>query len=352
MKIEFFTSCAYTRPLVVPLITSQNIITSGNGVYLCLREKNGANGYGEVNGSNDRLQLAQLSNIIDREIPNTLDGISDFIDETLLDLQPAYRFAIETALCDLAAKIADKPLAEWINPKCHNKVPVNYLLSSLPLNWDKFRDIILKRGYKAVKIKIGSGTKEDEIEFIARIRKYLGEDIEIRLDANRAMDYDRAASLLTEAAPYDISYIEEPLNCFNMALLTRLRKEADIGIALDESLIEENYNPILLDQKYCDAAIIKPALTGGVKRTIDFYEQVKKTGIRPVITSNLETEIGLAASLHLTAATSGELTPMGLDTLRFYDKADRSLTALDKGMIKINLDIGLGDWSNLCQPMA
>lgn len=347
MKITFFSTCPYMRHLRQPLVTSRAIMSQQGGAYLGLLDDNGRHGYGEMAGENDNNQWSQLTGLVDQNIPEKLSEISDFLDIRLPGLRPAYRFAVETALSDLAAKKTNKPLSRWLNRKCNPAVPVNCIISTPPDDLMAFADEFKKCGYETIKVKVGHSSLEEEIRLIAELRSQLGENIEIRLDANRGLDFETALAFLSEVNKFNISYIEEPLSSFNPQSLTRLHDAVGIRIALDESLIEQDYNPILLDKSYCQVAIIKPSLSGGLYRTQNLVDLCRKEDIEAVLTSNLETEIGIVALLHLAAAIKSDL-PMGINTMRLFENPHPELIDIRNGHLAVPNQIGLGDWSHLC----
>jgi len=96
-----------------------------------------------------------------------------------------------------------------------------------------------------------------------------------------------------------------------------LYKETGLPIALDESLTEispENF----IHKHWINTLIIKPALIGSVKKTLEFINLAKTNGIKTVISDTFHTGIGLSFLIRL-ASIIAEPTPMGFDTYSWLD---------------------------------
>lgn len=90
------------------------------------------------------------------------------------------------------------------------------------------------RGFKAVKIKVGSAERDLDLERIAKVREGVGSRIRIMMDANQGLDYPRALDLAKRAHAYDIHWFEEPLAHTDFDGYTALRQNAGIALAMGE----------------------------------------------------------------------------------------------------------------------
>jgi len=174
----------------------------------------------------------------------------------------------------------------------------------------------LNQNFHCIKIKIGMNWDE-EFEILKNLRKEFSEnELELRVDANGAFDFDKAKAVLEELAKLKIHSIEQPIKAGNPEQMAELCESAPTPIALDEELIGVFYleqKQKLLEIIKPQYIILKPSLVGGWKGSsewIDFAEQ-QNTGWW--ITSALESNIGLNAIAQWTYTLNNKM-PQGLGT--------------------------------------
>lgn len=92
----------------------------------------------------------------------------------------------------------------------------------------------VRRGFTAIKLKVGSPDRARDIERIARVREAVGPQIRIMIDANQGFDYPAALDLARKAAPYGIHWFEEPLPHTDFAGYAALRQNAGMALAMGE----------------------------------------------------------------------------------------------------------------------
>ena len=337
-------------------MTSHGPISERTGWIIRIEEAGGKAGFGEAADSlpgfgtfagaveTDKNVLSKIKTALcDKEFDTLWMDFEELIDLCPDNTPPAIRFGFETAICDLAARMNGIPLAEWISPFSPSAVPVNYLLPNPVHDWDQMKAEISKSRYPAIKIKVGAADIADDIATVKKIRSMLDYSPAIRLDANQAWDYDTALAVMDVVSEYDIEYVEEPLKVFDYDLLIRLKNETGIEIALDESLLQVDDIYRFLSKKESMVLILKPSLLGHILTPREIALNARANNSRAVITSNLETEIGIAAQLHLAASSWNQTETCGLDTLRLFIRANPLLTQVIDGYIGLPPGSGIGD---------
>lgn len=347
MKIASAEIKPFRRRLAVPLITTGKTITERSGYIIRLEADGGQTAYGEAGWNGPPAPDAKILNrLTDRltgtTVPATLDDIHDTLQAVIPGADPGLAFGVETALCDLSAHLMHLPLCRWLHPAAREAVSVNLLFSGPPADWRQHAARIRELGYRAIKIKVGARTIEQDAAFIRQVRDTLGGDIALRLDANRAWTFEKACDALNEFSPFDIEYVEEPLSRFDLPDLVALRERTGMRIALDESLTDRKDLPAILAGGGCDLLILKPGVLGGFFEALQLVDIATVHECRVVVTSNLETEIGLAAILHFCASLPEDPPPCGLDTLRLFVDFDPGLSRVVNGAIAIPDGSGLG----------
>ncbi|HUC79324.1 MAG TPA: mandelate racemase/muconate lactonizing enzyme family protein [Flavisolibacter sp.] len=91
-----------------------------------------------------------------------------------------------------------------------------------------------KRGFKAVKIKVGKPDWREDLERLRKVREAVGNDIGIMMDANQGMDVPSALQLARAARELNIHWFEEPINHTDFAGYQLLRNQAGISLAMGE----------------------------------------------------------------------------------------------------------------------
>jgi o-succinylbenzoate synthase len=171
-------------------------------------------------------------------------------------------------------------------------------------------------GFGCLKLKVGLETEvQGEIDRIAAVRQATGPDVHLRLDANEAWTLEQAIAILSRCAQFDIQYVEQPLIASNLAGMRILRQAVPIPIAADEAFSNIESAHRILDSEAADILVIKPQLVGGLRAGQQIIQAAADRGVQSVITSSIEAGIGVAAALHLAAASPLITLECGLATL-------------------------------------
>lgn len=256
----------------------------------------------------------------------------------------AAAFAVETAALDLLARGAGLPLRRLLSPSAADSLSVNALLSgSSPAEVAESALRARVGGFPAAKLKVGGRPLRDDVARVGAAREALGPGVALRLDANGAWSEEEAEQALEAFAAFGIEYVEQPLPPGNPAALARLRRRSPIPIAADEDAVTPEAARELLRAGAADAVIIKPAVIGGLTAAYTATEEAAAHGVVPVVTSNLDGGIAVAAAAQLAAARPGPPVAHGLATvgLLVRDTAHRSFPVAD-GRLELPDTPGIG----------
>ncbi|GAA4412473.1 o-succinylbenzoate synthase [Fodinibacter luteus] len=171
-------------------------------------------------------------------------------------------------------------------------------------------------GCTTAKVKVaerGQGPDSDAAR-VAAVREVLGPSGRIRIDANGAWSVVDAQSALARLARYDLEYAEQP--CATVEELRDLRlalarNGIDVPIAADESIRKADDPLRVRDLGAADVVVVKVAPLGGVRRAL---EVVDACGLPAVVSSALDTSVGIAAGVALAAALPALEHACGLGT--------------------------------------
>lgn len=144
--------------------------------------------------------------------------------------------SINIAMWDACAKTLGTPIWKMFGTH-HSCVPLygsgGWLSYSIPELLDEVTRYV-KRGFRAVKIKVGSPDLQNDIERLTRVREAVGPNIQIMMDANQGMNLATASQLAAAVCNLKITWFEEPLPNTDFAGYSQLRRVAGISLAMGE----------------------------------------------------------------------------------------------------------------------
>jgi O-succinylbenzoate synthase len=235
--------------------------------------------------------------------PNGWAEWSPFEDYPVAEATPWLRAAQEMAT------------AGWPAPR-RREIPVNCTIPAVPAR-DAHR-MAAESGCRTAKIKVAEPgqTAADDLARVAAVRDALGPDGRIRVDANGNWSLEEAVAALDELRAFDLEYAEQP--CARVEDLARLRSVITrrgwaVPVAADESIrrAEDPYRVAELEA--ADVAVLKVQPLGGVRACLEIAERI---GLPVVVSSAVETSIGIRAGVALAAALPELPYACGLNTIR------------------------------------
>lgn len=201
----------------------------------------------------------------------------------------------------------------WPEP-LRTHVPVNVTVPAC--SPERAREIVLaSNGCRTAKVKVaepGQLLAEDQARLEA-VRDALGPDGLVRIDANGGWSVEDATTAvpLLDRAAGGLEYVEQP--CASVEDLARVRRRVDVPVAADESIrrAEDPYR--VRDLEAADIAVLKVQPLGGVRACLRIAEDI---GLPVVVSSALETSVGIAAGVALAAALPDLEHACGLATVQ------------------------------------
>lgn len=192
-------------------------------------------------------------------------------------------------------------------PSAPTRIRVNATLPAIDAG--SVADVLARfPGCRTVKVKVAEAGQElaDDVARVSRVRDLLGPDGRIRIDANGAWNLDEAEHAIHALAEFDLEYVEQP--CATIDELAQIRKRVkymDIPIAADESVRKAEDPVAVARAKAADILILKAQPLGGIERALQIIEEA---GLPVVVSSALDTSVGLSMGAYLAASIPGALT--------------------------------------------
>ena len=294
MKVTRLDTYFLSAPLPQPVSTSTHRITSVSEVVVKLTTDAGPVGIGEAHGPFLFQQgpdgLRTVSDII-KAITPLVVGQDPFDAERIWQDLFALTYtsvrgiptlarqqrplvtamsAIDIALWDLKGKAIGRPVWALLGGALRRRVPA-YVTGFYYRDGERPDDLVreaamyVAQGYRTLKVKVGGLTPEADAERVGVIRKAVGKDVAIMLDANQGWNLPTAVRAATLCAPHDIFWLEDPMPWYDeRRTLERLKAEVDIPIAAGET----EYSPFglrtMLAEGLVDYLIIDSTWAGGL----------------------------------------------------------------------------------------
>jgi L-alanine-DL-glutamate epimerase-like enolase superfamily enzyme len=241
--------------------------------------------------------------------------------------------AVDLALWDAAGRRAGRPIAALLTDDPEAHVPVNATIGATDrAGAASAAAAAVDAGYQCVKVKVGVG---DDAGRVAAVRRAVGDQVALRLDANGAWTVEEAVAMIDELARHDLELVEEPVS--GIPELRAVRERVPVRVAMDETAAEHG----AIGSGAADAVCLKISRAGGISALLAQAMLVRASGAEVYVASTMDGPLGIAAALHCAAALRVEL-PCGLATLEHFDDDAAALLPVHHGRMRVPAGPGLG----------
>ena len=180
-------------------------------------------------------------------------------------------------------------------------VPVNTTVPAVDA--ERAHRMVVASGCTTAKVKVAERgldpvtSRRADVARVEAVRDALGPNGRVRVDANAAWSVDEATVRLAELQRFDLEYAEQPVA--TLEDMAALRRRIAVPLAADES-VRTAQDPLrVAGLDAADVVVVKVQPLGGVHRAL---EVARATGLPVVVSSAVETSVGLAAGVALAAA--------------------------------------------------
>lgn len=315
-------------------------------IVLTIRDSEGMSGFGEgtprnyVTGESLEHSLlaarALAERVVGQEIGSrdalftwlTTIGRSD-----IADTHPAAFCAIETALLDLWARLERQTLYRLFDSDC----TTDRLYFSGVIPFLSREDVFLQTvklvqqlNLPALKLKVVD--RQSGIAQLRRIRSVLGQDVDIRVDANCAFTPQAAMAFIEQAKPMKLSAIEQPVAKEDLDGLKTVSAASEIPIIADESMYTTRGPQYLIENHICDGLNIRLSSCGGFLKAYDIYQRAISRKMMVVLGSH----VGESAILSFAGRHLAMLCPKAT-----YLEGSFSKYVLKADLVDVDVSFGL-----------
>lgn len=298
-----------TKPYTIAFKTVDEVLNA----FVEITLSNGVTGIGAANpseyvtGENLDMTLASLTDgNLDFLRGRDIREINQLLFEVTLKFPqtPAARAALDIALHDAFTKYLGIPLVKYLGQKITSMPTSNTIGIKNVEETLKETDDYVKRGFKAIKVKIGKDLEED-IERLVKMRERHGNKMAIRIDANQGYTPAQTVEFYNRTKSLHIELIEQPLPAKAVAELRQLPEAVRRVIAADESLLSPKDALELIKPPAAVGIFnIKLMKCGGIGQGIAIANIGLQAGLDLFWGCNDESIVSITAGLHVAFACS------------------------------------------------
>ena len=306
MKIRRLEARTVCMALDIPYRIAYEEVTRAENIFLRMETDAGIIGYGcaapaeAVTGESCRaaekaLETAAFPLLLGADPLRRIALLESLRDP--LQKNPSARAAVDMALLDILGKKAGLPV--WrILGGFRDRIRTSVTIGILPLKETIERARTWAgRGFTALKIKGGLDMEQD-VERVLKVREALGEEIELRFDANQGYSAEQSIAFVERVAAAKLEIFEQPVPTDQDAALQSVTSKAPIPVMADESLknLKDAYR--LAKGELVDMVNVKIMKVGGSTDADQINAVARSAGLEVMVGCMDEAALGIAAGLH------------------------------------------------------
>jgi L-Ala-D/L-Glu epimerase len=309
-KIETFRTAV---PLTKPFKTALRTVTVAEAIFIKITCDSGITGWGEApptlvitgdsltsieSAVNDVMKPFLLKkNLLNYEA--VFQGL-----KSVLVGNSSAKAAVDMALYDCISQNCGLPLYQFLGGY-RNKIETDFTVSvNSPEEMGEDAVAYVDNGFNVLKVKVGIGEISTDIARIQEIRRRVGHDIKIRLDANQGWKPKDAvrAIMKMEDLGLDIELVEQPVKADDLEGLKQVTDSVDTPIMADESVFTPKQAFEIIKRRSADLINIKLMKSGGIYQAQIINQMAETAGIECMVGSMIETRLGITAAAHFAAS--------------------------------------------------
>ena len=312
MKITEVRLGKISVPLRVPFKTALRTVNSVEDVIVEIHTDTGAVGYGEAppTGAITGDTTGAIVGAIQDHIAKSIIGreVDDFEDvlqtvQKCVVKNTSAKAAVDMALWDLYGQLYKIPVYKLMGGA--RKGIVTDITISVNAPEEMARDAInaIERGYDCLKVKVGANPALD-VARLAAVRKAVGNDVCIRIDANQAWQPKEAVRILNQMQEQGLSieFVEQPVKAHDFEGLKYVTERSYVPVLADESVFSPEDALKIMQMGAADLVNIKLMKCGGLYNALKIASAAEVYGVECMIGCMLEAKISVNAAVELACA--------------------------------------------------
>ena len=312
MKITEVRLGKISVPLRVPFKTALRTVNSVEDVIVELRTDTGAVGYGEapptgaITGDTTGAIIGAIQDHIGKSIlGRDVDDFEDVLQtvQKCVVKNTSAKAAVDMALWDLYGQLYNIPVYKLMGGA--RKSIVTDITISVNDPEEMARDAVnaIERGYDCLKVKVGANPALD-VARLAAVRKAVGNDVCIRIDANQAWQPKQAVRILNQMQEQGlaIEFVEQPVKAHDFEGMKYVTERSYVPVLADESVFSPEDALKIMQMGAADLVNIKLMKCGGLYNALKIASAAEVYGVECMVGCMLEAKISVNAAVELACA--------------------------------------------------
>jgi L-alanine-DL-glutamate epimerase-like enolase superfamily enzyme len=215
--------------------------------------------------------------------------------------QPSALAAVDMALHDILGQVVELPLWKLLGG-VRDRIATSITIGILPLQetLESARKW-MREGFHILKLKGGLDVTSD-VERVIRTREVVGDNVELRFDANQGYSAAQAIEFADKVGPARVSLLEQPTAADAPELLGQVRANCNIPVMADESCHNARDAFALANRRLVDMLNVKLMKSGGIAEALRIGAVAEAAELQVMTGCMDESALGIAAGLHFTLA--------------------------------------------------
>jgi L-alanine-DL-glutamate epimerase-like enolase superfamily enzyme len=242
----------------------------------------------------------------------------------------AAKSLIDIALWDLRGKLLGQPVWRLLGGGPVKPVPLTWVAhgDSRAAQVEESKRMVLERGYKGVKLKVWRRNEEDVL-LVRDVRKAVGDDVMIYVDANSRYLETEVRTVLAKIADYNVAFIEDPCKVTDLGRMALLAQSLPVAVLGDSNCSRLDAVHAHLRADAVGAVSVKLRRTG-LTESLKIVALCEAAGLPAVIGTDSESRIGAMPRVHLRMSVPS-MAPWPIET-HFFDKLSTDVFAGEFGL--------------------
>jgi len=312
MKITEVRLGKLSVPLRVPFKTALRTVNSVEDVIVELRTDTGAVGYGEapptgaITGDTTGAIVGAIQDHIGKSIlGRDVDDFEDVLQtvQKCVVKNTSAKAAVDMALWDLYGQLYKIPVYKLMGG-ARKSIVTDITISVNPPE-EMARDALnaIERGYDCLKVKVGADPSLD-VARLAAVRKAVGDEVCVRIDANQAWKPKEAVRILNEMQEkgLKLEFVEQPVAAHDFEGLKYVTERSYVPVLADESVFSPEDAMTIMQMGAADLVNIKLMKCGGLYNALKIASAAEVFGVECMIGCMLEAKISVNAAVELACA--------------------------------------------------
>ena len=299
-------------PLRVPFKTALRSVDSVEDVVVEVHTDAGTIGYGEapptgvITGDTTGAIVGAVQDHIGRAIlDRDVDDLEDLLQRVQRSIvhNTSAKAAVDMALWDLYGQLHHIPVYKLLGGARKHIVTDITISVNPPEEMARDARDAIGRGYDCLKVKVGANPALD-VERLSAVRRAVGDDVCIRIDANQAWRPREAVRILNamQEKGLAIEFVEQPVKAQDIDGLRYVTEHSDVPVLADESVFSPEDAMRIMQTRAADLINIKLMKCGGLTNALKIASAAEVYGVECMIGCMLEAKISVNAAVELACA--------------------------------------------------